>query len=822
MLGSDYTLRGGRMASVCIRLLITALAVFALFPPTTAQPSALQLHQVPPLQVLQNAPSARLVDLWQYVGAEERSQALLFSLVAPPRLPNAGGVDLTLEENRYLVAEPSLNWTGEEVWTIEVTDGQRVDYVRVPVTVASSQAGLLIEVERSSRIVTTGEWLGSSHQGAEFLVSNKPGDRLELDFEGTNLVARVFTGVLLQTARYYEGRYGDDSRYAFVADWKAYRQGSARVLIDGTPNTTLRLGAPLPDGWNEVSLAADLEPEHHQLTLVVVEGYVSIDHLRVASSPLSQVEIDVSDPFGTPLSDVLLTFSRPGHPDIVLRTDHEGRTGSFYGLPTGTYEVTVVPDSNPGYLRGHSVEEHIQPLHRAGLVVEARSRQQLHFELAYSKPTLRSVSLIQRPRGTVPTLARPGDTMVVDCRTDRPLSGLELTLSNQLHARALEVLHQQTVQSDAERGATPRLRIVTRIPADTPAGLWDLRLETSGAEDVATRAVSIRSERRSGYRFVQISDLHIRDSATNHEHAEQLLDLMDEIRLLDPEFVVMTGDLTDSGSRPEYLRLLDVLDRFELPTYAIPGNHDHYSWWTRYLYRGGEEYRRFLGPGYYAFDFGVDRYIVVDTGAYERLHDRRLPGAYDDQWTWLKQRLAEGANSAGMTTVLAHYDYTSNLPRRFPVSHQLIDVLRKEGVDNFIHGHLHRSFETPGRPRVIATGSTIKGEFRLFEVEESAIARTIVLKAGDLKVDRREVTEGSSSSCGAEVTNSTSRAFAGLTFRCLLPASTTGYHVEGGSIESVDQADDGANALLVVTFDLPANSSRRVRVTTGGRRPSIR
>ena len=41
-----------------------------------------------------------------------------------------------------------------------------------------------------------------------------------------------------------------------------------------------------------------------------------------------------------------------------------------------------------------------------------------------------------------------------------------------------------------------------------------------------------------------------------------------------PELIVVTGDLSQDGSRDSYQRLADELNSFGVPVYCVPGNHD--------------------------------------------------------------------------------------------------------------------------------------------------------------------------------------------------------------------------------------------------------
>src|SRR5688572_8890470 len=80
--------------------------------------------------------------------------------------------------------------------------------------------------------------------------------------------------------------------------------------------------------------------------------------------------------------------------------------------------------------------------------------------------------------------------------------------------------------------------------------------------------------------LAQLSDLHIA------AHGRPLLGKIDTAGMLraclqdllalkqQPDAVVITGDLTDTGSAEEYAFLRGTLAPLAMPVYLIPGNHD--------------------------------------------------------------------------------------------------------------------------------------------------------------------------------------------------------------------------------------------------------
>ena len=92
-------------------------------------------------------------------------------------------------------------------------------------------------------------------------------------------------------------------------------------------------------------------------------------------------------------------------------------------------------------------------------------------------------------------------------------------------------------------------------------------------------------------RMLHISDLHL-GHATAPEPLERLRELIPD---LDPEILVVTGDLTHRGRPAELERARELLESLGLPLLAVPGNHDiPYVFPTRFT-RTREAWERVFG-----------------------------------------------------------------------------------------------------------------------------------------------------------------------------------------------------------------------------------
>lgn len=181
-------------------------------------------------------------------------------------------------------------------------------------------------------------------------------------------------------------------------------------------------------------------------------------------------------------------------------------------------------------------------------------------------------------------------------------------------------------------------------------------------------------------RIAHISDTHITGESAYKGYAYDLI--VNEINRGKFDFVIHTGDVTNSGLREEYERAEYELKKIKKPLVVIPGNHD-----VRNV--GYELFERFIGPlnGTYEFENGV--LIWVDSTIPD-LSDGRI-GNY--KFRWLKAKLEE--YSGRKFKIVAAHHHLIPLPdtgRERNVLYNagdVLDLLLRHEVNLYTCGHKH-------------------------------------------------------------------------------------------------------------------------------------
>jgi len=114
--------------------------------------------------------------------------------------------------------------------------------------------------------------------------------------------------------------------------------------------------------------------------------------------------------------------------------------------------------------------------------------------------------------------------------------------------------------------------------------------------------------------IAQISDLHCSNSPQFLR--DKLTQAINEINKLDPDLVVIAGDLTESGFKTEFEEAKRFIDQIKCPQKIVTmGNHDS-------LYTGYMIFEDFFGRAYGTLEISDYRVIYVNTARPDRNEGR--------------------------------------------------------------------------------------------------------------------------------------------------------------------------------------------------------
>ncbi|MCS7249888.1 MAG: metallophosphoesterase [candidate division WOR-3 bacterium] len=160
--------------------------------------------------------------------------------------------------------------------------------------------------------------------------------------------------------------------------------------------------------------------------------------------------------------------------------------------------------------------------------------------------------------------------------------------------------------------------------------------------------------------------------------------IIEEIKILKPNFVITTGDLIEGNKKDslaiikEWEKVLKMLKETDTKIYFTPGNHDIYSELSEKIYLS------LIGKTYYSFSYENAHFIVIDNSRYNSYY--QMPKNMID---WLERDL-QLHKKYRWKFVFMHrpfwrYEYEKNKLKDFPL-HQ---IFKKYQVNYVFSGHDH-------------------------------------------------------------------------------------------------------------------------------------
>ena len=181
--------------------------------------------------------------------------------------------------------------------------------------------------------------------------------------------------------------------------------------------------------------------------------------------------------------------------------------------------------------------------------------------------------------------------------------------------------------------------------------------------------------------IAHISDLHISNSTFDEEI---FIKAVTEINNLQPDMIILTGDLTENGYYTEFEQAKRYLEMFEAPLFAVPGNHD-----ARNL--GYQTFEELVGERSWKLTKDDD-FTVIGLDSSSADDNKGHIGI--PQHLWMERQLDECVISDGFSIIALHHHIISipQTGRERNVLSDAGDILKTittHEVDLVLSGHKH-------------------------------------------------------------------------------------------------------------------------------------
>ena len=443
-----------------------------------------------------------------------------------------------------------------------------------------------------------------------------------------------------------------------------------------------------------------------------------------------------------------------------------------------------------------------------------------------------TLTVVMRPILPVPEIVIPGDSFVIEAMASPSTTGWAAQLVRGA------ATHPLTVDSATYESAYERWFLSVTVPTDVPAETYGLEVTASGGiQDEVDHAVTVRQSIEDDFYFIHIADTHLvthkyyyeSGADTDTTEMQDLHEVIDDINIINPAFVLLTGDVINEGELEDFLdkryftRTQRILQKFNVPVFLTTGNHDVGGWddspppdgsarrnWWKFF---GWRYLNDPPPGdgvytqNYSFDYGGVHFIGLDSYIN---YDRWRRPTYgtesftDNQLDWLADDI--GSVSPETPVILFyHMDFQDQLD------------LENLGVDGALWGHIHStSGNIHSSPFNLSTDNVCDGAraMRLVRVSGSSISPSEPIDAGSsgssLRLLFDVANDGTHSEITATVDNNQPEDFEHGLIKFQVEASHAPYEVDNGEITQTIM--DGSVATCYVHVPVPAYSNTYVTI----------
>lgn len=199
-------------------------------------------------------------------------------------------------------------------------------------------------------------------------------------------------------------------------------------------------------------------------------------------------------------------------------------------------------------------------------------------------------------------------------------------------------------------------------------------------------------------RFAWLTDTHV-GGATG---AADLSNSVRDINFLDKiEFVIISGDITQTGKDSDLILAKSILDSLIVPYYIIPGNHD-----TKWSESGATKFARLWSSDKFVFRKNGYMFIGLHQGPLMKMGDGHFA---PEDLRWLDSVLA-GTDKNTPIILVSHYPLDSSIDNWFEVTKRISSYNTQFVLVG--HGHTNKKMNFDGITGVMGRSNLRNKESR--------------------------------------------------------------------------------------------------------------
>lgn len=441
-----------------------------------------------------------------------------------------------------------------------------------------------------------------------------------------------------------------------------------------------------------------------------------------------------------------------------------------------------------------------------------------------------TLTVIMRPLQNIPALHIPGETLLITALAAENTSGFAAALLHGSKRIPLQIMAQDF------NPLFGTWTLQCPLPEVAVFELYDLELTAAGGiHDLTRHAVKLMPTRKTNYYFVHLTDTHLPNRLfypnpgydTDSTEVVDFRAVIDDINLINPEFVLLTGDLINEGELEDLAgqywfgwtqRLLSLI---QVPVFIVSGNHDIGGWhstpgpqgsarrhWWRYFgwpWLNNSSSNWAYHTQDYSFDYNGVQYIGLET--YINYDDWRFyiygnTSMIDSQRNWLHSEIA--ASDATARVLFYHYDFSDEI------------FLNELNTDLALWGHTHQSSGSIyDYPYSLSTKSVCRYRaYRTIKVNGTDFSPQYPVTAGSSGTSLYEYylpsNEGIADSVSCVIINNQNTSYEEGLIKFKMPPGNDDYQVYGGLLQQVDRGIEH-NVCYVKAHILP-NLTRTISI----------